>query len=437
MGLYLSEVNVDFGASPEERAVLAGIDKIGKQLEIDSLLDTILESNRRIQRQKRSQEVERGRLQLESWFQQNILEHVVTIDSAKANSVRWDRQNNIFADVLVCATEEEEDAEEIGDRAQSNHTYTPSDKVESISIPIGPTTTSSQSRSPNCHRKPPESVLFPAHRAMLLRAEYFNAMFTSPFKEAQESSHLPIIHLDCTPAVLRVILTYLYTEQATFGLDIAIDVLFAADFLMIDKLKVKAAMIISSLGNGASSVVEAENPRGETAAEEEELDVYEVVRAGWQTRVHRLEEFGARFIAYRLEKYIEREEFKQLVRESAARIRGRQETDTVELIDDIRFYLSDRFRLRFEDAGIDEMTEDTEIAAQPQPGKDEPQLNGHTPESEVSRDRLHEHDAPHDAGVIRTLDGDEAGDEFAQDALNYQILLGKIDALLENLDLDA
>ena len=46
-------------------------------------------------------------------------------------------------------------------------------------------------------------------------------------------------------------------------------------------------------------------------------------------------------------------------------------------------------------------------------------------------------EASHDPGVIRTLDGDEVGDGFAQDALNYQILMGKIDALLESLDLDA
>jgi ankyrin repeat/BTB/POZ domain-containing protein 1 len=41
------------------------------------------------------------------------------------------------------------------------------------------------------------------------------------------------------------------------------------------------------------------------------------------------------------------------------------------------------------------------------------------------------------AGVIRNLDGEEVGDEFAQDAMNYQILLGKIDTLLERLNLDA
>jgi hypothetical protein len=41
------------------------------------------------------------------------------------------------------------------------------------------------------------------------------------------------------------------------------------------------------------------------------------------------------------------------------------------------------------------------------------------------------------SGEIRTLDGEVAGDEFAADAINYQVLLGKIDALLEKLKLDA
>ena len=40
-------------------------------------------------------------------------------------------------------------------------------------------------------------------------------------------------------------------------------------------------------------------------------------------------------------------------------------------------------------------------------------------------------------GQIRTLDGEMAGDEFAGDAVNYQILLGKIDSLLDRLQLDA
>jgi hypothetical protein len=40
-------------------------------------------------------------------------------------------------------------------------------------------------------------------------------------------------------------------------------------------------------------------------------------------------------------------------------------------------------------------------------------------------------------GAVRTLDGDIAGDKFAEYAINYQILLGKIDQLLDRLKLDA
>lgn len=174
---------------------------------------------------------------------------------------------------------------------------------------------------------------------MLLRSEYFAAMFSSSFQEAQESDYLPVVRMDCTPEVAQVILTFLYTEQANFELETAIDVLFAADQLFIEKLKVKAAMIISTLGNGAASIVESTNPRGETDIEDL-VDIYDVVRAGWDTRVHRLEEFGARYIAYRLERYIDKEAFKTLVQESAGRIKGRQETDTVELIDEyVRVFL--------------------------------------------------------------------------------------------------
>ncbi len=41
------------------------------------------------------------------------------------------------------------------------------------------------------------------------------------------------------------------------------------------------------------------------------------------------------------------------------------------------------------------------------------------------------------SGAVRTLDGEIAGDEFAGDAVNYQILLGKIEGLLARLKLDA
>jgi hypothetical protein len=263
-------------------------------------------------------------------------------------------------------------------------------------------------------------------------------MFSSQFKEAQDTPHLQIITIDCSPAVLETILTFMYTERADFGLDTAIDVLFAADQLFVEKLKQRAAITISALGNGSTSAVESDNPRGETDADEA-VDIYEVIRAGWDTRVQRLEEFAARYIAYRLENYIDQPEFAELVQESANRVKARQETDTVELVDDIRFYLSERFRLRFEDSGLDEMM-DENAALKANQGdivdamgdfalEDKTQAQEEVVQAAVEQQMA--------AGVIRNLDGEEVGDEFAQDAMNYQILLGKIDALLERLNLDA
>lgn len=446
--LYMGEayvVNMD--TEEEQEAVLTGIDKMSRQLEIPRMFESILQSgDRRQARQRRTEEVERGRDQLASWFEQNVLQHKVRVDTEKAGNVQWDKDNAIFADVLLRADEEIEFEEDttIGTQPRERRTEGPLN-----GIPIGHF---QASRSPSRQRKPRQSVLFPAHRAMLLRSELFATMFSSPFREGQELNHLQIVPVDCSPEVLSIVLTFLYTEKADFGLSIALDVLHAADMLFIEKLKQRAALLISTLGNGTASVVESENPRGETDADDL-INIYDVVRAGWDTRVHRLEEFGARYIAHRLERYIDEADFKELVQESASRIQGRQETDTVELVDDIRYYLSERFRLRFEDAGLDEMLDEdvAAVAALPeQPASLRDQKGGShsedegvdvhsglTPPGEGAGLAPDNDFLESQQGVVRTLDGDVAGDEFAQDAMNYQILLGKLERLMENLGLDA
>jgi hypothetical protein len=436
--LYFQEVSIRralLGLSDEQEiVVLNGIDKIGKQLEIERLFEDITEiDDRRRLRQRRADELSRGRDQLHDWFQNNIVKHKRVIDTDKVDNIKWDRDNSIFADILLRADDDEEEVQ-----PEESGTSTPAMRTTNgplNGLPVGPV----QSRSPSRQRKPRKSTVYPAHRAMLLRSEYFLTMFSSEFKEAQETPHLQVVTVDCSPAVLETILTFMYTERADFGLDIAIDVLFAADMLFIEKLKQRAAIIISALGNGSTSAVESDNPRGATDADET-VDIYEVLQAGWETKVQRLEEFAARYIAYRLEFYIDEPEFAQIVQESANRVKARQETDTVELVDDIRYYLSERFRLRFEDSGLDEMMdEDAAIkAAEADLGVSMDDLELEDKSLDVKKN---EQAPPVEqqiaAGAIRTLDGEIIGDEFLQDAQNYQILLGKIDSLLERLNLDA
>jgi ankyrin repeat/BTB/POZ domain-containing protein 1 len=449
--LYFQEVSIRralFGLSDEqELVVLNGIDKIGKQLEMERLFEDITEvSDRRLLRQRRGEELERGRDQLDSWFRENVLRHETTVDTNKVDNIKWDRENSIFADILLRADDDDDEGEESDQTDRSagpSEASTPPVRNTTgalLGIPVGPI----RSRSPSRRRKPRKSTVYPAHRAMLLRSEYFMTMFSSQFKEAQDTPHLQIVTIDCSPAVLETILTFMYTERADFGLDIAIDVLFTADQLFIEKLKQRAAIIISALGNGSTSAVESDNSRGATDADEP-VDIYEVIRAGWDTRVQRLEEFAARYIAYRLEHYIDQPEFAELVLESANRVKARQETDTVELIDDLRYYLSERFRLRFEDSGLDEMMDENAAIQAVKDATDgelaeamgDFALEDKSPETAGKPNTMPLEQQVAAAGVIRNLDGEEVGDEFAQDAMNYQILMGKIDTLLEKLDLDA
>ena len=430
--LYFQEVSIRQAlqgvSEDQELIILNGIEKIGKQLEIERLFEDITQvSDRRLLRQRRAEELERGRDQLEGWFKENVLRHKRVVDTDKVESIQWDRENSIFADILLRADHDDEPG--AADNRFDSSSLTRNTPGPLLGIPVGPI----RSHSPPRRHGSRKSTIFPSHRAMLLRSEFFLTMFSSQFKEAQDTPHLHIVTIDCSPSVLETILTFLYTERAEFGLDIAIDVLFAADQLWIEKLKQRAAMIISALGNGSTSAVESDKPRGATDADEA-VDIYEVIRAGWDTRVQRLEEFAARYIAYRLEHYIDQAEFAELVQESANRVKARQETDTVELIDDIRYYLSERFRLRFEDSGLDEMMNEDAALKVSQAGlvasMDELDLD-------VRDDRAVSSEQQLASGAIVNLEGESVGDEFLQDAMNYRILLGKIDSLLEKLNLDA
>ncbi|KUJ23370.1 uncharacterized protein LY89DRAFT_635664 [Mollisia scopiformis] len=441
--LYLGGVPADLEltntSSVTEEAVFKGLDKISKQLEIDSLWQSILSStDRRLSRQRQQDEVARGRIQLETWYKTNVLKHKVHVDSSKAQEVKWTRDNAIFADVLLRADVESPDEPKSGQETPTaRNTLGPLN-----GIPIGP---SSASRSPSVARKSKQTVLFPAHRAMLLRSEYFQAMFKSSFMEAQVTEYLQIVNVDCTPEVLDIVLNYLYAEKTDIPIELALDVLYVADMLFIEKLKTKAVIVLSTIGMGTRTLADHTHVEAgqEQEIEVEPINVYDVIRAAWTLKVQRLETFSARYLAYRLEDYIDEDDFEELIKESASMIQKRQETDSIELLDDIRFYLSERFRLRFEDSGLDDlMDENGEMNAEAAQAISEgaERLDEAIDVKSPPSDEMKQVDPasnPFLNGEIKTLDGDIAGDEFTADAINYQVLLGKIDRLLEKLKLDA
>lgn len=332
--LYLGGVPADVEltnkSSVSEEEVFKGLDKISKQLEIVSLWESILAStDKRLSRQRQQDEVARGRLQLETWYNNNVLKHKIRVDSAKAQDVKWTRDNAIFADVLLRADDQLFDEA----KAEPEHPVIRNTNGPLNGIPIGP---SSVSRSPSTEKRSRQSVLFPAHRAMLLRSEYFQAMFQSSFQEAQVTEYLQIINVDCTPEVLEIVLNFLYAEKTDIPIEHALDVLYVADMLFIEKLKTKAVVVLSTVGSGTATF--ADRTHTETGQDQdvevEQINIYDVIHASWSLKVQRLETFGARYLAYRLEDYIDEDEFEDLIKESASRIEKRQETDSIELLDE-------------------------------------------------------------------------------------------------------
>lgn len=445
--LYLDELPSDF-ASPgaggvTEDDIFKGIDKISRSLEVGHIWDAVLaSSNRRLARQRYQDEVQRAQEQVESFFRDNIIAKKVVVDSRTVQDVKWSRDNLTYADCLL-------QADESGSEGDGLYTAG-ADGASAI-------------RPESRETRPRRATLYPVHKAILIRSPYFQTMFAGPFLEAQSTEHLRIIRVDCVPEVLEVVLSFLYTEKADCGLELALDLLYTADMLLLDKLKSRAVALISALGSGNSSSV-AEKPTQNApvkaeaeAAEAESINIYDVIRAAWDLRVQRLEEFAARYISARLEHYIDEPEFAEMIQESASRIKNREDTDTIELLDDIRFYLSERFRLRFEDTGWDEMMKEDQQLLRP-PGGDHIPADDDTPGDAASPEGARmgavsavnptdasngikgasaQQSAPPPSGWISTLDGTLVEDEFEADAANYQILLQKIDDMLDRLKLDA
>lgn len=450
--LYLGDLPKDVvGADSRstEEEVFKGIDKLCKHLEIEKLWEAVLSANdRRLARQRYQDEVARAQRQVEETFRGTVMKHRMVVDADKVGKIKWPHHNAMFADCILRADVEGDAA---GDAAVTVET------TNGIGIPIGPHTAPPD---PASAKKRPRSVLYPVHKAFLIRSPYFETMFSSQFLEAQESEYLHIIKMDCAPEVLEIVLNFLYTEKADITLDLALDVLYVADMLFLDKLKTKAAQSISTLGSGSNITVaadkssKAQKENGEDGVEVEPINVYDVIHAAWDLNVQRLEDFVARYLADRLEDYIDEPEFSELIQESALRLKARQETDTIELLDDIRYYLNERFRLRFEDAGVDDMMqqdgEDRRVEEHMRLASDGHDLEAVKPEAELGAQAVAAGSKSgansagevgeltgEEEGAVQTLDGRWAEDELARDAINYQILLDRIDAMLEKLKLDA
>ncbi|KAG5976050.1 hypothetical protein E4U58_006385 [Claviceps cyperi] len=444
----------EVGGDKKVEKVLKDVEELNKWLGLEQGWDGEAAKDRRLARQRFLDEEERALKQLRAFFTSKILANKVVVDADQASNMKWmSDENPAFADVLLRADEPDDtynndDAGTVEFAPAHAIPTPPSSHAASIHASL-----SSDSHSLKSTRR---CVLYPVHKAMLIRSEYFSKMFSGDFLESQHAEHLRIITIDVSPPVLELVLTYLYIENPIIPLQHALDVLYAADMLFLDALKTKAAQAISALGNPTTTTTGApqqHTPKPQQVIslhndplETEPINIYDVVHAAWDLRVRRLEEFAARYLAYHLEDYIDDPDFHDLIRESASRIKKREETDSIELLDDIRHYLSDRFRLRFADTRLDQLME----VGDEEGGQGAENVDGHTGEEEGEdaagtgeRDgeaAVGGHDgeggnAEREHKLQREEPDAVTEDTFASDAIHHQLLLDKIEDMLERLKL--
>ncbi|KAF0348300.1 Substrate adaptor for cullin 3 ubiquitin ligase BTB3 [Gigaspora margarita] len=179
-----------------------------------------------------------------------------------------------------------------------------------------------------------EQEIFPCHKAFLTkRSEYFNVIITGPFAESQhkdtiyyENRRIPKITISdyCTPEIFALILEFIYTDKCDIPPNLSYQVLIEADKFLLDRLKSLASIILTN----QSEPIE---------------DIYTLMRAALDLNVDRLEQWCSRWFAEHIEEVLEDQRFLELIRESAHSIYKREETDSLPIIDDIRFWLSKKY----------------------------------------------------------------------------------------------
>ncbi|KOG98888.1 uncharacterized protein DI49_2779 [Saccharomyces eubayanus] len=201
--------------------------------------------------------------------------------------------------------------------------------------------------------------IYPCHLAVLNRAEYFKRMFTNNFKEkvtyvkakhisGKHNNVIPQLTLpDCEFEVAEIIIRYLYADSTNIPWTYAVDVLLLADILLEDRLKTIASTIITQ----SKDFIQQHN-------------ALDVLYLSWETRVERLELFAAKFIAIHLQELSNDPELKRAIVLSSERISLRQETDTIELVDDIRYYLLRKYSFDPDDVELFETQDDLEYLKQ-------------------------------------------------------------------------
>ncbi|XP_039629168.1 ankyrin repeat and BTB/POZ domain-containing protein 1 isoform X1 [Polypterus senegalus] len=156
------------------------------------------------------------------------------------------------------------------------------------------------------------------------RSDYFRALLEDHFCESQamqSQPSIPVVTLqNITKDIFIRVLYYIYSDDTELSPENVYDVLCVADMYLLPGLKRLCGKIFA-----------------QTLKEDNVLNIWKTARL---FRLSRLEDQCTEYMAKIIEKLVEVEEFAEMVKEDADAVEARQETDSIPLIDDIRFHIT-------------------------------------------------------------------------------------------------
>uniref|UniRef100_A0A8C5PMQ8 Ankyrin repeat and BTB/POZ domain-containing protein 1 n=1 Tax=Leptobrachium leishanense TaxID=445787 RepID=A0A8C5PMQ8_9ANUR len=166
---------------------------------------------------------------------------------------------------------------------------------------------------------------FLCHKAFFSgRCDYFKALLEDHFCESQELQELPSIAAvalhDISEKIFLHVLYYLYSDDTELSPENVYDVLFVADMYLLPGLKRLCGKTLAQMLD-----------------EESVMGIWKLAKLFQLTR---LEDQSTEYMARIIEKLVDSEEFAAEVQKDAQAVEERQETDSIPLIDDIRFHIT-------------------------------------------------------------------------------------------------
>nr|XP_054751225.1 ankyrin repeat and BTB/POZ domain-containing protein 1-like [Lytechinus pictus] len=158
------------------------------------------------------------------------------------------------------------------------------------------------------------------------RSDYFKALFADHFSEVSlDENSIPVIKLsEISSEVFMQVINYLYSHSVNLTEDLCYEILVVADLYLLPGLKTFCA-------NKIASQLTEEN-------------VFQVIRVSRMFNLVKLEDQCVEFISRIFDEISDYTEFIELVKEDAACIENREEIDSIPIIDDLRFHLTNNLQ---------------------------------------------------------------------------------------------